>query len=329
MKKKFLAAIVAMTMAMACMTACSESSSEAKTSSKSENSSSAASSSQAESSSAADSSKEAEPQSSAVEEQSSNVNENKDQEALKTANSNAKLVFTTLNNTASDLIADGESVEALKYKGTVDGLSGTLGEAVKKALGENGAGNGYVYIDYDPSKDEGQFAQWSEAETGAVVGQYPDPPKSVEEAKSVYPGERIGVPKSSDDSSESYVWGDNGAVKGDSEELKTANTNAKHIFIIVNNTAADMIADGMSVDTLDYKGTVAGLSGPLGDAVKAAAKGNIDNHSYVAIHFDPSDDTDSNFVHWSASESGAVVGQYPNSAATTEDAKKITLGKKV
>ena len=90
-----------------------------------------------------------------------------------------------------------------------------------------------------------------------------------------------------------------------------------------------MIADGMSVDTLDYKGTVAGLSGPLGDAVKAAAKGSIDNHSYVAIHFDPSDDTDSNYVHWSASESGAVVGQYPNSAATTEDAKKITLGKKV
>lgn len=318
MKKKFLAAIVAMTMAVSCMTACSESS-------KSDDKSS---SSQAESSSAADSSKEAEPQSSAVDEQSSNVNENKDQEALKTANSNAKLVFTTINNTASDLIADGEGVEALKYKGTVDGLSGTLGEAVKKALGENGAGNGYVYIDFDPSKDEGSFAQWSEAETGAVVGQYPNPPKSVEEAKSVYPGERIGVPKSSDDSSESYVWGDNGAVKGDSEELKTANTNAKHIFIIVNNTAADKIADGEKVDTLDYKGTVAGLSGPLGDAVKAAAKGNIDNHSYVAIHFDTSDDTDNNFVHWSASESGAVVGQFPNSATTTEDAKRIIFGKK-
>ena len=318
MKKKFLAAIVAMTMAVACMTACSESS---KSDDKSP-------SSKTESSSAADSSKETEPQSSMVDEQSSNVNENKDLELLKTANSNAKLAYTTISNTASDFIADGEAVEALKYKGAVEGLSGQLGDAVKKALAENGADSGCVYIDFDPSKDEGQFVQWSEAETGAIVGQYPNPPKSVEEAKSVNLGEETGDSKPSDDSSEVYTWGDNGAVRGDSEELKTANTNAKQVFIIVNNTAADMIADGMRVDTLDYKGTVAGLSGPLGDAVKAAAKGNIDNHSYVAIHFDPSDDSDNNFVHWSASESGAVVGQFPNSATTTEDAKRIIFGKK-
>lgn len=59
---------------------------------------------------------------------------------LKTANANAKLIFTTCNNEASDLIADGESVSALTYSwGKVSGLgSDALSKAVKVALRDNG-----------------------------------------------------------------------------------------------------------------------------------------------------------------------------------------------
>ena len=115
-----------------------------------------------------------------------------DKAALKTANTNAKLIFTTCNNKASDIIADGDSVDKLEYSGPVSGLSGVLGNAVKDALKDNGADGGYVYIYFDPLADydsDDSFAQWSASEDG-IIGQYPTPPKTVDEAKKISFGEK-------------------------------------------------------------------------------------------------------------------------------------------
>ena len=110
---------------------------------------------------------------------------------LKTANTNAKLVFTTLNNEAADRIADGESVEAVHTGGVVavsdfEDSSDPLLKAVYKTLTDSGEELGYVYIDFDPNYDyyDGEyqfFVQWSESADGAVIGQYPNPVKSADD----------------------------------------------------------------------------------------------------------------------------------------------------
>lgn len=110
---------------------------------------------------------------------------------LKTANTNAKLVFTTLNNEAADRIADGESVAAVHTDGAVavsdfEDSSDPLLKAVYKTLTDSGEELGYVYIDFDPNYDyyDGEyqfFVQWSESADGAVIGQYPNPVKSADD----------------------------------------------------------------------------------------------------------------------------------------------------
>jgi len=110
---------------------------------------------------------------------------------LKTANANAKLIFTTCNNTASDLIADNESVDALTYDGEVKGLSGTLGEAVKVALRDNGNETGYCKIAFDPTLDDDEtettnVAYWCGSSDKLICGRYPNPPKKVADAKNLF-----------------------------------------------------------------------------------------------------------------------------------------------
>lgn len=110
---------------------------------------------------------------------------------LKKANTNAKLVFTTLNNEAADRIADGERVEAVHTGGVVavsdfEDSSDPLLKAVYKTLTDSGEELGYVYIDFDPNYDyyDGEyqfFVQWSESADGAVIGQYPNPVKSTDD----------------------------------------------------------------------------------------------------------------------------------------------------
>lgn len=111
---------------------------------------------------------------------------------LKTANSNAKLVFTTVNNEAADMLVEGTSVTSAasmktasskgnkikeNFGGTTAGdAKAQLASAVWNALKDNGDGAGYcVYV----LGDDGNvtFAQWSDVEnpTGGVLGQYPNP----------------------------------------------------------------------------------------------------------------------------------------------------------
>lgn len=100
---------------------------------------------------------------------------------LKTANSNAKLVFTTVNNEAADLIVDGKegSISATASPVAVSFLddSKVLEKAVKKALSDNGDAAGYVYWTIDDTTKNVKLAQWSSADssTGTIVGQWPNP----------------------------------------------------------------------------------------------------------------------------------------------------------
>ena len=117
--------------------------------------------------------------------------------SLEEANSNAKLVYTTLNTVAAAKIADGSRVNALKTGPvSVESLKGSsdpLKAAVYEALSDNGSEKGYVYIDYDPNTDyysNSNFVQWSDSKDGGVIGQYPDPIKTQEESDSAVLGEK-------------------------------------------------------------------------------------------------------------------------------------------
>lgn len=100
---------------------------------------------------------------------------------LKTANSNAKLVFTTVNNEAADLIVDGKegSISATASPVAVSSLDDlkVLEKAVKKALSDNGDAAGYVYWTIDDNTKNVKLAQWSSADssTDTIVGQWPNP----------------------------------------------------------------------------------------------------------------------------------------------------------
>lgn len=105
---------------------------------------------------------------------------------LKSANSNAKLIFTTVNNQAADLVVEGtpigtgESVSASLVSSFSGDAATTLKGAVYQALKDNGDGAGVCAWNIDNSGNV-TWAQWANDANGAVptgavmVGQYPDP----------------------------------------------------------------------------------------------------------------------------------------------------------
>lgn len=118
---------------------------------------------------------------------------------LKTANSNAKLVFTTVNNEAADMLVEGTSVTgSASQSGAVQVKSlqnantdakSKLANAVYNALKDNGDGAGYcLYIvNADGSVN---FAQWCDVESSStakgVLGQYPNPCKDADKANKAF-----------------------------------------------------------------------------------------------------------------------------------------------
>lgn len=115
---------------------------------------------------------------------------------LKTANSNAKLVFTTVNNEAADMLVEGTAVDGTasittgtKIDSSLGSALGTagkkLGEAVYKALKDNGDGAGYCLYIVD-SDGSVKLAQWCDMEannsTKGIIGQYPNPCKDADKA---------------------------------------------------------------------------------------------------------------------------------------------------
>jgi len=123
----------------------------------------------------------------------SSLSEENKTEMLETANANAKRVFTTANNYTADRVADGKSVESLEYTGAVDELPADhfLSEPIKAALKETcGDELGYISIRFVLNEEDSNFAQWSESESGTIVGQYPNPPKSYDKATKITLGKK-------------------------------------------------------------------------------------------------------------------------------------------
>ena len=110
---------------------------------------------------------------------------------LKTANSNAKLVFTTVNNKCADIVADGDACDGLSWTAPTDvstksGSADVVEKAVYEALKDNGDGIGWAVVSYSTAdKAEGNYAQWQTNGTVAdqITGQFPDPAKEVADAE--------------------------------------------------------------------------------------------------------------------------------------------------
>lgn len=118
---------------------------------------------------------------------------------LKTANSNAKLVFTTVNNEAADMLVEGTSVtgsasqsDAVQVKSLQNAntdAKSKLANAVYNALKDNGDGAGHcLYIvNADGSVN---FAQWCDVDSSStakgVLGQYPNPCKDADKANKAF-----------------------------------------------------------------------------------------------------------------------------------------------
>lgn len=123
---------------------------------------------------------------------------------LKTANSNAKLVFTTVNNEAADMLVEGTSVtnnasqsravEVKSLQNTNTDAKSKLANAVYNALKDNGDGAGWcLYMVNDDGSVN--FAQWcdveSDSDSTGVLGQYPDPCKDADKANMAFSSTKI------------------------------------------------------------------------------------------------------------------------------------------
>ena len=109
---------------------------------------------------------------------------------LKSANSNAKLVFTTVSSACADAVSNGSfaKLQGLSFQGNYTSLSsaktsGTGAAAktnldffVREALDQNGNGSGAIAYAVDSSTYKPVFAQWAD-DSGAtqLIGQYPNP----------------------------------------------------------------------------------------------------------------------------------------------------------
>lgn len=123
---------------------------------------------------------------------------------LKTANSNAKLVFTTVNNEAADMLVEGTSVtntasqsgavEVKSLQNTNTDAKSKLANAVYNALKDNGDGAGWcLYMVNDDGSVN--FAQWCDVKSASgstgVLGQYPDPCKDADKANEAFSSTKI------------------------------------------------------------------------------------------------------------------------------------------
>ena len=105
---------------------------------------------------------------------------------LKSANSNAKLVFTTVSSACADAVSNGSfaNLQNLTFNGNYTQLSTAktannktnLDFFVREALDQNGNGSGAIAYAVDSSTYKPVFAQWAD-DSGAtqLIGQYPNP----------------------------------------------------------------------------------------------------------------------------------------------------------
>ena len=114
---------------------------------------------------------------------------------LKSANSNAKLVFTTVAGACADLTSDGKMTSistgtqsAIAIPSTTD--ADPLKKAVGVAMSDNGTASGAVAWNIDATSYKPTWAQWADnaGSTAQLVGQYPNPEKDPDKAHTMGTG---------------------------------------------------------------------------------------------------------------------------------------------
>ena len=124
---------------------------------------------------------------------------------MRTANANAKVLFNTAKTSATGYVADGFVAHDISTSGdpvdlpskASDDYEKRVYEDIAKVMKQNGSGTGKVALYVDEQTYIG-YAQWtsiknaSEGDTGLIIGQYPDPPKTVDESESVVFGTKFG-----------------------------------------------------------------------------------------------------------------------------------------
>ena len=110
---------------------------------------------------------------------------------LKSANSNAKLVFTTVSGQLADLVVEGKVVsdtsctsaavsDYASYSANDSDAENALKGSIYQALKDNGNGSGHVA--YAITSCEVKWTQWaSTGAAGDMIGQYPNPDSDYEE----------------------------------------------------------------------------------------------------------------------------------------------------
>ena len=110
---------------------------------------------------------------------------------LKSANSNAKLVYTTASTFVADKEVQGKlsEVSSMAPKSVASMTDGaTLEGAIKTALSDNGGASGWAAVTMKSGNAGIECAQWAKTDTDNMVGQYPDP---VEEVAKIPTGQVI------------------------------------------------------------------------------------------------------------------------------------------
>ena len=109
---------------------------------------------------------------------------------LKTANSNAKLVYTTASNVAAEMetkgtplgASDGGEIKCSSTYATDDKKGTGLADAVKNALADNGDAAGAAYVVVGANGNI-TLSQWRKASTDKMIGQYPNPAEEPADAE--------------------------------------------------------------------------------------------------------------------------------------------------
>ncbi len=115
--------------------------------------------------------------------------------SLSQNNQTAWLVLVSARSKSVDLIEEKKPVDKIYYTGPISDIpNNELGIAIKQALRDANVDSGYICIVFDPYNDDvssnDNFAQYSEKESGTIVGQYPNPPKSYDEATKITLGKK-------------------------------------------------------------------------------------------------------------------------------------------
>ena len=117
------------------------------------------------------------------------IEKEKENQKFIATNSNAYRIYIYLVGATADYGYDKYSTNGVVSIESLKDSDNALAQEVYKACRDMDTG-GYCYIKYDSSDYDGNFVQWSESESGTIVGQYPNPPKSYDEAAKITLGKK-------------------------------------------------------------------------------------------------------------------------------------------